>query len=520
MRLAVDRLAAAFDRGAGIATAGTGPHLTPLDLLCKLDRRTVRTPALELVSQRVQRAIDTPGSRQIVVMAPQEGKSSCVTRAGTLYALRQNPRRRVVVTSYADRIAHRFGRMIRNDIAAHQGLHGGWDCGLRMAGDQRAKIEWELTTGGGVYSVGIGGALTSRSSELMIIDDPLKGRKDADSEIVREDAWDWWEGTVTSRLSPGASVLVPLTRWHHDDLVGRLLARFPDEWDVLLIPAQADPEIVDPDPLGRAPGEFMVSARGRTREQWEQRKRDAGYEWQALYQGAPASPGGDTFDVSRLRWWTWADAYRTELQLPGNMTWLLRDCFRFITIDLAFSTKRTADWTVASCWAIPPDGSIVLLDVRRARVPEHEQIDVARPLVDRWSPEAVYVEASSRSTQLVREAVAEHWQIRDLIADRDKVTRAAGFARRLHHRLVWFPADTRGLVADQELLDYAVEELRQFPAGRHDDFVDTAAYADRVRFMDHVPPPDAPSPAPAPGLDDAVRATDVPPGWNPATADW
>ena len=110
MTVLLDRQLAAFDRGAGLAV-GTGPArvLSPLDLLCKLDKRTVRTPALEIVSEAVARAIDTPDSRLVIVLPPQEGKSSVCTRAGTLYALRQDPTRRVVITSYSDRIARRAG---------------------------------------------------------------------------------------------------------------------------------------------------------------------------------------------------------------------------------------------------------------------------------------------------------------------------------------------------------------------------------------------------------------------------
>jgi phage terminase large subunit-like protein len=515
----LDRELAAFDRGAGVPSADAEIPLLPLDLLCKIDRRTVRTPALELVNQRVARAIDTPGSRLVIVLPPQEGKSSTVTRVGTLYALRQDPTRRIVITSYADRIAHRFGRLVRNDITMNQGARGGWDCGLRMAADQKAKIEWELTTGGGVYAVGLGGALTSRSAEVMILDDPLKGRKAADSEIVREDGWDWWESTASTRLSPGATVLVPLTRWHHDDIVGRFLTRFPGEWDVLHIPAQADPEIVDPDPLGRAPGEFMMSARGRTSAEWEQRKRDAGDEWTPLYQGNPQAPSGTMFDVTKLRRWHW-DRDRTGI-VCGQRTWRLgQDVWVFITMDTASSVKTSADWTVASVWGIPVDGSLVLLDVQRARVTPHKQIDVARPLVDRWRPAAVYVEPSMRSTQLAREAVLAGWQFRDVIADQDKVKRAAPFARRVDDGQVWWPSGPEGIEADPVLLDYIRQELKQFPAGKHDDFVDTAGYSARVAFHDYVPPPDPQPPGSARSVDPLAGATDVPRGFNPETAAW
>jgi phage terminase large subunit-like protein len=514
----LDRELAAFDRGAGVV-AVEREILEPLDILERLSPKTVRTPALEIVNRAVVRAIRTPDARLIIVLPPQLGKSTTATRAGAMYALRSDPSWRIVIASYADRIAHRFGRMIRNDILANQGRYGGWDCGLRIAADQKAKHEWELTSGGGVYSVGVGGPLTSRSADLMIIDDPLKGRKDADSQSVRDDVWEWWQGTVASRLQPGTSVILILTRWHHEDLAGKLMADQPGEWELLHIPAQADPEIVDPDPLGRLPGEFLESAQGWTREQWEKRKREAGDEWVPLHQGNPQASGGDSFDSSKLRWWRW-NRDRTGL-ICGQREWsLLHDCWIFISMDTATSTKTSADWTVASIWAIPIDGSLILLDVLRDRVPAHRQIDVARPLVERWGPAAIYVEPSMRSTQLAREAALAGWTFRDVIADTDKVRRAAPAARRVEHGEVWWPSGPDGIEADAPLLDYIRKEIEQFPAGRHDDFVDTFGYAARVAFHDYVPPPDSTPAGPPDGWDPLAAATDVMPGFDPETAAW
>jgi phage terminase large subunit-like protein len=497
-------------------------EMTPLDILGRMVPRTVRTPALELINAKVVETINKVDGRGIIVAPPQIGKSWTTTRAGIQYALRRDPSCRVVGASYADRIARRFGRMVRNDIVSHQGRSGSWDCGLRLAPDQTAAIEWELTTGGGLYAVGVGGALTSRSADLLIIDDPLKGRKAADSPTIRDDVWEWWESTAASRLQPGASVILILTRWHYDDLAGRLMREQPGVWDLLHLPAQADPEVIDPDPLGRRPGEFLVSAQGWTPAQWEKRKKDAGDEWLPLHQGSPSAPGGEMFDVSKLRRWHWTRD-RTAIVCDGR-TWRLdpatRDLWTFITMDTAFSTKTSADWTVASCWGIAIDGSMLLLDVQRARVPAHQQIDVARPLVDRWQPVAVYAEASSRSTLLVRSAMQAGWKMRDLVADKDKVTRAAPFARRVEHGEVWFPSGPDGIEADGALLDYVRAELQQFPAGRFDDAVDTCAYAARVAFEDFVPPGDSAPPQERGAVDDLAPATDVPLGFDPMSADF
>lgn len=511
MTLALDRVFAEFDRGAGRAASSSADGMTPLDILERIDRRTVRTPALELVSAAVVEAFRTPDARLIIVLPPQMGKSTTATRAGVLHALREDPTRRIVVASYADRIARRFGRMIRNDITGHQG-RGGWDCGLRLAPDQKAAAEWELTAGGGVYAVGVGGALTSRSADGMVIDDPLKGRKAADSPTIRDDVWEWWESTAASRLQPGAPVVLILTRWHHSDLAGRLMAEQPGVWKLLHIPAQADPAVVDPDPLGRAPGEFLASAQGWTQEQWEARKRDAGDEWAPLHQGTPNEPGGEDFDVDKLRYWH-PSRDRSALEC-GPRSWRLAlDCWVFATVDTAESLAKSADYTVVSVWAIPVDGSLVLLDVARDRVPPHRQLELARPLVEKWRPRTIYVEPSMRTTQLVREAVQAGWHIEDIAAKGDKRVRATPAAKRIEQGRVWFPAE-------HPLRDEFVKELKHFPNGKHDDMTDTLSSAVRVLFSDYSPPAGSPPPPARSAVDDLGRAVDVPRGFDPMRAEF
>ena len=453
---------------------------SPLDLACALDPRYRRTPALELINEALVWADSTPDARLIVVMSPQEGKSLLVSQHGVLWSLLRDPRKRIAEVSYGDSLARRWGRAVRNHVRDHgAGLR--IDLGLRLAPDKQAANEWELTTGGGMITAGVHTGLTGRPVDDLRIDDPLKDRDEADSPTIRQNVWEFWTGTAVPRLAPGAPVILVMTRWHHDDLAGRLMRDQPGQWRVVHIPAQADPDVVDPDPLGRAPGEYMVSARGRTPADWERRKVEMEADWEPLAQGNPASPGGDVFDVDKLRWWH-RSADGTEL-VCGPRTWRLADCWRFVTVDTATSTRSTADWTVASAWAVPLDGSIVLLDSLRERVPEHRQIDVARPLVERWGCDPVYVEASMRGTQLVRDAIAQGWRIEDLHPDTNKRIRAGLAARRVDQGRLWFPGDM-----DPAKLRQRVDELKEFPHGRHDDFVDTLAYAAHVALTDWIPP--------------------------------
>src|SRR5215203_3563012 len=232
---------------------------TPGELAAYLDRGTNATPALDLIDTELVRLLDEPDGRLILSMPPQQGKSTRVAKDFPTWVLKMHPDWRVVAASYSQRLANRNGRAIRWNITHHPEL------GLKIAKDNGAVHDWTLDGHqGGVLSVGVGAGLTGRPCDLLIIDDPIKDPKEADSEVFRDNVWDWWQSVASTRLAPGAPAVVILTRWHEDDLAGRLLAAEDGgRWRVLNIPAQADhdPAKGNVDPLGRQPGEYMISAR-------------------------------------------------------------------------------------------------------------------------------------------------------------------------------------------------------------------------------------------------------------------
>ena len=185
----------------------------------------------------------------------------------------------------------------------------------------------------------------------LIIDDPIKDRKQADSPTYRETVWDWWTDAASARLAPGAPVILILTRWHHDDLAGRLLDRDADAgWELLNIPAQAV-DGPDTDPLGREVGEFMVSARGRTHAQWEQRKRTAGSRtWASLYQGQPTPDEGNLFPADGWArydhpMWVERDGHRWVPEADRGDAELVQSW------DFTFKDSDSSDYVVGQVWA-------------------------------------------------------------------------------------------------------------------------------------------------------------------------
>lgn len=446
------------------------PYPTPGALAAAVDPRVVQTPALDLIDAALVECHDTRDGRLVISMPPQEGKSQRGSRWFPLWALTQNRDLRIGVVSFELGMARRWGRTIRDDIAMNPQLE------LRVRDDLSAQHEWQLAGhDGGVYAAGIGGALTGRPLDLLIIDDPFKDRVEADSRVYRERAWSWWTDVGGPRLAPGASTVLIQTRWHEDDLAGKLLAAEDGHlWQVLNIPAQADhdPAKGQTDPLGRRPGEFLESARGRTAAQWEAIKvRSGSRTWAALYQGRPSPAAGDVWERD---WW---GEYRTPLwvEQPNGSRFVPRANGAGILIqswDMAFKDTKGSDYVVGQVWFT--DGvDAYLLDQVRARLAFPATAKAVVELSARW-PQAVLklVEDKANGPAVI---AALRRRVPGLVAEEphgSKESRAAAVAPFIEAGNVHLPAPEIAPWVSEFL-----EETAGFPNGAHDDQVDAASQA-------------------------------------------
>jgi hypothetical protein len=254
--------------------------------------------------------------RWIISTTPQEGKTLRLGTAAPLWFLLRDPSRRIVVASYEQGLAARSCLAVRQLIETYGGgykgenRHGAEDhFGLVLDPDKAMQTNWQVAdvpgrVNGGMTAVGVGSAFTGRSADILVIDDAVKDAKAADSPQQRKVIWDWFRAVATTRLAGNAIIIVIGTRWHEDDLIGRLLRRDDAEptplWSRLVIRAQAESD----DPLGRTAGEYLASARKEGRD-WIQIRRDVGERWwAALYQGRPAPEAGGVFKQD------WFDRYR------------------------------------------------------------------------------------------------------------------------------------------------------------------------------------------------------------------
>ncbi|NUO96768.1 MAG: phage terminase large subunit [Nonomuraea sp.] len=454
---------------------------TPGALALQLNPKTVQTPALDLIDDALVDAARTPDSRLIICMAPQEGKSVRVAGDFPTWLLTENPDCRIVTASYGQGLANRNGRAIRNRITAHPEL------GLRIAPDNGAVHEWSIDGHeGGVLSVGVGAGVTGRPADLLIIDDPIKDRKEADSKVYRDNVWDWWTDAASARLAPGAPVVLILTRWHHDDLAGRLLAQ-DEGWRLVNIPAQADhnPDKGETDPLERDPGEFMVSARGRTTAQWEKRKRTAGSRtWASLYQGRPTPDTGNLFPADG-----WARYDRPLWVVRGDGARIVPEAGRDPDVELiqswdfTFKDTKASDFVVGQVW-LRRGTRAYLLDQVRRRAGFAESCQMMLDLTARW-PQAVakLVEDKANGPAILNALRAKVGGLIPVEPEGSKYARAAAVTPLVEAGDIVLPDPMAPMLLDedgQSTVPWVVElteEARDFPNGAHDDTVDGLSQA-------------------------------------------
>lgn len=272
-----------------------------------------------------------PFLRLIIEMPPRHAKSVTVSQYFTSWYIGMFPDHRVILTSYEDTFARSWGRKARNVLTECGELFG-----VELKGDTKAADEWETSQGGGMLTAGIGGAITGRGADCLIVDDPVKNARDAASMTMQQQAKDWWDSTASTRLEPGGIALVIQTRWHENDLTGQILAGEEDiddeeeVWYELLLPALAEKD----DPLGRKIGAALWPERYPVARLEARRKRYGSYYFSALYQQRPAPEEGSVFKRS---WWQYYDSLPSGYHAGYNI------------IDTAgYDSKTTGDYAVVA----------------------------------------------------------------------------------------------------------------------------------------------------------------------------
>lgn len=426
----------------------------------------MRARHLELLAEKLVEAAAVGDRRLVVSMPPRHGKSRLTSLWTPAWYLNAAPDKRVVLASYGQRFANRWGRGVRAILREHAGR-----LSVKLSGDSQAVDTWDTTEGGGMLSVGIGGPLTGEGADLLLVDDPVKNREEAESPVQRENVWDWWTSTAYTRLEPGASAVVVMTRWHEDDLAGRLLSDATDEeWEEIRIPALAE----EGDVLGRQPGEALWPERYPVARLDQIRRAVGPYDWSALYQQRPTPAEGGLFRRGWFRYWRTEGEAQTWQEETGRRWTHAENLTRFATVDLAASTKESADYTVIAVWAWDAaQDRLLLFDVIRERIEAPDLVPRFRQVVGRWDLASIHVERAGFQLAIVQEARRAGLPVMELVPDKDKLSRALPAAAALEGGRVLWPA-TAPWLAEWE------RELLTFPNASHDDQTDALAYAVRL----------------------------------------
>jgi predicted phage terminase large subunit-like protein len=419
--------------------------------------------------------------RRMLVSAPvRHGKSFTTSIYTPAWYLANNPGKKVGFASYEATFAAKFGGIVRDIMeAAPDGLAS------KPRRNSRASAQWDLDSGGGMFTAGAGGPITGRGFHLIVVDDPIKNFQDAMSEVVRERVNSWFYSTVLTRLEPGGVVIVLAARWHEDDLPGRIMADDPEEWYHVSLPALAGNDC----PLGRRPGEALWPERYDEVELAKIRASQNAINpmnWPALYQQQPYIEGGGIFRGEKARFYARHSSDKgpvLSMQAPGEAPVVVPESRlqTFGVVDLAASTRTSADFSVFSLWGVTPPSQrgdqledtrrLLLLDCFRARIEGADHMATLERLHKSWKPAFWGIERATFGLSLIQTASRTgRIPVRELKPDWDKVSRAFGAAALMEAGRLWFPRDA-------PWMDDWLAELLAFDKGRHDDCVDVTAYA-------------------------------------------
>ena len=414
---------------------------------------------LELLCELIEQVERGEIERLIITMPPRHGKSMTVTESFPSWFIGKNPERRVIEVSYGSELAQRFGRANRRKIDEF----GKSIFGIEISRDNASVTNWGIDGhSGGMISAGLGGSITGQGADLLIIDDPIKNRQEAESVTYRERIWSEWQDTLSSRLHPGGRAVIIMTRWHEDDLAGRLLSR-GSHWKLVNLPAIAE----EHDLIGRKPGEALWSEQGFNEAWCKDKQASLGSRsWESLYQGRPRPADGNLFRSSCFRKFSEVlGCYKV-----GEKIYEKSACKIFQTCDVAGSLKNSADFFVLGTFALCPNGELLVQEIFRERLEGPDQPALIKRKFDEYKPLLIGVESANMGLTLYQMLVRSGLPVIELKPEVDKFTRAIPAAARYESGMIFHAANAHWL-NDLE------SELLAFPNGSHDDQVDVMSYA-------------------------------------------
>ena len=391
--------------------------------------------------------------RLIVNMPPRHTKSEFASHLFPAWYLGKYPDRKVIQTAHTAELAVGFGRKVRNLVGSDDYQH--IFNNVSLASDSKAAGRWSTNKNGEYFAIGVGGAVTGKGADILIIDDPHSEQEAAlNDPSIYDKTYEWYTSGPRQRLQPGGSICVVMTRWSKKDLTGQILKSSiqrggSDEWEVIELPA------ILPSGSPLWPGFWPL-------EQLEALKSELPVpKWSAQYQQDPTSEEGAL--IKREWWKEW------DKKSPPRCEFVIQSW------DTAFLAKETADYSACTTWGVfyDEDGNsnIILLDALQERLEFPDLKARALDMYKEFEPDAFIVEAKASGSPLIFELRRMGIPVNEYTPSRgrDKVARVNAVSDLFSSGLVWAPK-TRWA-------DEVIEQFAAFPAGDHDDLVDSGTQA-------------------------------------------
>jgi len=400
--------------------------------------------------------------RLIINMPPRHTKSEFASYLLPAWFLGKFPKKKVIQTSHTAELAVGFGRKVRNlvDSDVYKSIFPG----VGLQSDSKAAGRWATNEGGDYFAIGVGGAVTGKGADILIIDDPHSEQEAALSETnpeIYDKTYEWYTSGPRQRLQPGGSIIMVMTRWSKKDLTGQVLKaaaqRSGENWEVIEFPA------------------ILPSGKPLWPEFWNIDELEALHQelpnakWMAQYMQQPTS---DVSAIIKREWWQW-----WEEDHPPYVNFIIQSW------DTAFLKTQRSDYSACTTWGIfdrPDDrgvnqANIILLNSFKRRMEFPELKKVAYEQYKDWSPDSIIIEAKASGAPLVAEMRAMGIPVQDFTpsAGNDKVARLNSCADIFASGRVWVPRTSWA--------EEVVEEIASFPSGEHDDLVDSTSQA-IIRF--------------------------------------
>ena len=403
--------------------------------------------------------VDKKSPRLILQMPPRLGKSTIASVGFPAWHLGRNPQHEFISCSYSGALAMTFSRKVRQTLREPSFKT---TFKTRLDPDSQSAEAWLTSAGGGYVAAGVGGGITGKGAHVLVIDDPVKNREDAESQNNRESTWDWYTSTAYTRLAPGGGILVIMTRWHDDDLVGRLLKNMSeggDEWEVVKYPA-----IAEEDEEFREAGEALHPERYDLTALERIQRAVGPRDWSALYQQNPVADDGDYFTRDMIQYYDREDIDQDRLRY-------------YCAWDLAIGKRDRNDYSVGMVVGIDEYDNLFVVDVIRGRFDGFELVERILDCYELWRPSIIGIEKGHIEMALgpflekrTRERGLNEAYFKDLkVGRRDKEARARAIQGRMQQGMVFLPRN-------EVFTGPLVAELLRFPNGVHDDQVDALAW--------------------------------------------